>query len=151
MCIYSTYVRTEERRNARVGETLILGLYRQHKALFGEDGKVTCVKPGTTMLIEKIDFTPVFAKETALRKMVGQSITVKLGSCARGATADRFELMIGQQSAVVSFDWLAAGVTMRIPRKVRKDKGVRKQRNLSKVLGLDQIKAEVPVDKKVDA
>lgn len=150
MCIYSTYVRAEERRKARVDETLTLGVYRNHACLFGEDGKVTCVKPGTTMLIDAVDFHPMYRPQ--LRKLIGKPLTVRLGSAMRGVTADRFELtMENGQTAVASFEWLTRGLTMRIPRKVRKDKGVRKQRNLSKVLGLDQIRAEVPVDKKVDA
>ena len=41
-------------------------------------------------------------------------------------------------------------MTFRIPRKVRKDKGVRK-RNLTKALGLDQIRADVPVKSTVEA
>lgn len=146
MCIYSTHVPEVDRRNAKVGESLTRGAYGGHACLLGDDGKVTCLKPGTTMVIDNASFKAALDRNRQLKEMVGQSITVRLLTSAAGFSADWFHLPNG---TVAGLEWLAMGTTFRIPRKVRKDKGIAKPRNLARVLGLDQIKADIPVKQPV--
>ena len=144
MCIYSSFVHEIDRRNARVGENLTLGDYQRHAVLRGDDGKIACIRQGTTMLIESLEFDQrvLGAQLRHFKDMIGKPATVTLMRSYGRYSADRFELPNG---VVATLEWLAKGTTFRIPRKVRKDKGVRKPRNLAKTLGLDQIRADVPV------
>jgi hypothetical protein len=146
MCLYSTHVHEDVRRNARVGENLTRATYRDHACLMGDDGKVTCIKPGSTLVIDNVDFRRGIGF-SGMKQMIGKSIKVVLVKSMRGYSADKFELPNGMMATL---EWLAEGTVFRIPRKARKDKGVRKLRSLDKVLGLDQIKADIPVDSKVD-
>ena len=149
MCIYSSFVDEIDRRNARVGENLTLADYQRHSVLRGDDGKVTCLKHGTTVMTDCLMFTAALGAPThrLFKKLIGKPITLTLMRPMRGYSADRFTLPDG---TVAHLDWLDKGMTFRIPRKVRKDKGVRK-RNLTKALGLDQIRADVPVKSTVEA
>jgi hypothetical protein len=154
MCIYSNYVSPQDRRNARVGENLTLGQYQGHACLRGDDGMITCIKPGTTMVVDNMQFNPAIGKPTLrlLNQYAGTSRAITLQR-AHGPhySADLFTLPIqANEDLVVSLEWIAIGTTFHIPRKVRKDKGVRK-RNLGKVLGLDQIRADIPVRRKATA
>jgi len=144
MCIYSNYVAETDRRNAKVGENLTRGEIHQHACLLGDDGKVTCVKHGTTLVIDNVDFVSALGQGTLrlLKDVTGTSITVMLLRSMKGFSADRFELPNGQ---IATLEWIAPGTTFRIPRKVRKDAGIKRPRNLEKALGLDQIRADVPV------
>lgn len=151
MCLYSLHVPEGQRRKARVGENLTRGTYGSadypHACLKGDDGKVTCIRPGTTLVIDNAIFHRGI-NFTGMKEMVGRSTKVVLVCSIQGYSADRFELPNGIHAVL---EWLAEGTVFRIPRKVRKDKGVRKPRSLDKVLGLDQIKADIPVDRKVRA
>jgi hypothetical protein len=146
MCLYSTHVPESERRNAKVGETLTVGQNRGHACLLGDDGKVTCIKSGTTLVIDRLAFVAQLRSEYAAGMTAGQPATITLKRSTRGYSADRFELSNG---ATATLDWLKRGSTLRIPRKVRKDAGTTRPRNLDKVLGLDQIKADIPVTEPV--
>ena len=147
MCLYSLHVPEGQRRKARVGENLTRDTYGNHSCLTGDDGRVACLKPGTTLVIDNAIFNRNL-NFTGMKEMAGKSIKVVLLRTMQGYSADQFELPNGIRA---SLEWLAEGTVFRIPRKVRKDKGVRKPRSLDKVLGLDQIKADIPVDRKVRA
>jgi hypothetical protein len=105
--------------------------------LLGDDGKITCIKPGTQLKIDNLEFHKSI-NTYALKDFTGDVVTITLmKGFGRRFTADRFE-MAGR---ILSIDWLAQGVTARIPRKTRSDKGTKKPRNLEKLLGMDQIRA----------
>jgi hypothetical protein len=147
MCLYSLHVPEGQRRKARVGENLTRDAYGHHSCLTGDDGKVACLKPGTTLVIDNAIFRRGISF-TGMEEMTDSPIKVVLLRTMKGYSADQFALPNGIRA---SLEWLAEGTVFRIPRKVRKDKGVRKPRSLDKVLGLDQIKADIPVDRKVRA
>jgi hypothetical protein len=144
MCIYSLSARKGyDMRNAKVGETLTQGEYRGHSVFKGDDGKLACIKHGTTMVFDCIQFDCTTAP-WLIEKYAGQTVTVTLieGGCRLGrhyaADCIKFE-----DGFVLHLNQLKDGTVARIPRKVRKDKGIAKPRNLSKILGLDQIRAEI--------
>ena len=146
MCMLLLYGRFNTRK-AKVSETLSRGEYRGHAAFFGDDGLLACIKHGTTIAFDNIEFAPGTAPSITSR-FEGKAVTGVLVEYHRRAwgrhyAADYLYLEDGTQVALHS---LKEGLQASIPRKVRKDKGVRKPRNLDKVLGLDQIKADVPVD-----
>jgi hypothetical protein len=143
MCLYSTFVHATDRRTAKVGETLTRGSFRNHSCLLGDDGKVTCIKPGTTMVIESAIYLPQL--KDSVKDLRGKTIkVVLLRPTMRGYSADQFELPNG---TVASLEWLVPGSVFRIPRKVRKDAGTKRPRNLDKVLNLDSIRADIPVER----
>lgn len=167
MCLYSLHIDKSERRNARVGDTLTLSSIGSHHAFRGQDGKITCIKPGREVeLTVQIDVgvirvsrneasiaQPNYGHTPIERLAAWQGKTVKAkfvswfsGHAGQGLSADGLEMPDG---AVVHLAWLKIGTTLVIPRKQRKDVGVprphRRKRNLEQVLGLDQIRADVPV------
>ena len=154
MCMFSMYDRSNTRK-AKVGETLTRADYRQHAAFVTDEGPVApmlaCIKHGTTLVIDEVRFHGT-AAPWLVEKYGGQSLTVTFidGSRSswrrgRGYAADCIMLSDGM---VIRFCLLAKGVTATIPRKVRKDKGVRKPRSLDKVFGLDHVAAILPPDPK---
>jgi hypothetical protein len=146
MCLYSTFVRATDRRNAKVGETLTRGEHRGHACLLGDDDKVTCIKPGTTMEIANVSFVRGIYF-SGREQMTGSTIKVVLLRSMNGYSADKFELPDG---TLATLEWLVPGSVFRIPRKVRKDAGTKRPRNLDKVLNLDSIKADIPVCETVE-
>jgi hypothetical protein len=144
-------------RKAKVAETLTMGNYRHHAAFLTTEPDagpmLACIKHGTTLVIDNMRFSPA-TPEWITRKYEGLSLTLMFiegnrRSYGRHDAADCIKLPDGM---VLHFDQLAYGVTARIPRKVRKDKGVAKPRNLIKLMGLDQIRAETdPNPKPEDA
>jgi hypothetical protein len=152
--MYSLYANKQNMRKAKVGETLTSADYRSHRAFMTNEGSVApmlaCIRHDTTLVIDNMQFAPgtsawIVAKYTGER----MSVTFIDGSRSawrhRGYAADSILLPDG---IVIHFDRLAEGVTASIPRKARKDKGVARPRNLNKVLGLDQIVADLPPDPK---
>lgn len=152
MCMYSLLDRRNT-RNAKVGETLTKGEYRHHAAFLTDEGSIApmlaCIKHGTTLRIDNMQFDP--GCKSLNEKYGGQAMTVTFIDAnhkewrRRNYAADCIQMPDGY---IVSFVYVADGVTVVIPRKVRKDKGVAKPRNLNKVLGLDQIVADLPPDPK---
>jgi hypothetical protein len=147
---------------AKIGETLIRGRYKQHAVLKTKSGELRCIRHGSEMQIElnfdlqyfdhPVMYQPDSTKPPIPTKQIlkwqGKSATVKLvqwQSYTRAAS-DALELPGG---IVVHLEWIAEGTRFMRTRKVRKDKGVRKPRNLARLLGLDQIKADIPVRKTV--
>lgn len=146
MCLYSTFVSKYEMRKAKVGENLTHVIYRGHNCFVADDGKVACIKPHTEieLTIRLVNTAPI-----ALAKWDGKTVRAKMiQSYGRRYSAD---CLILEGDEAIGLGWLAKGVTMRIPRKVRKDAGTKRPRNLDKVLGLDQIKADIPVTEKVSS
>jgi len=143
MCMYSLYGRYNTRK-AKVGETLTRGEYRGHAAFMGGDGLLACIKHETTLHFESI----AFERGTAawvIDKYEGKPATIVFVEGNRrewgrhhAADCVRFE-----DGFLLHFGQLKPGITACIPRKVRSDKGTRKPRNLSKLMGLDQLKAEI--------
>ena len=147
MCMYSLYGRFNTRK-AKVAETLTVGDYRGHACLKGDDGLLACIKHNTTIHFERMEFAPHTAALWVIEKYAGKSVTAVLVEGNRRAwgrhhAADCIKFEDGH---MIHLAQLKPGIVARIPRKVRKDKGVAKPRNLDKVLGLDQIKADIPVD-----
>ena len=148
MCQYSLHADNKIMRKAKVGETLTRGEYRQHSAFFGDDGKLACIKHGTTLVIDELRF--LGAATRLVEKYAGKSLTATFidgqrRGYGRHYAADCIQL---GSDFVFPFHLLAEGVTARIPRKVRKDKGMRKPRSLDKVFGLDHVAAILPPDPK---
>ena len=148
MCIYSLYARGHDMRKARVGENLTRAEYRSHAAFVTDDGSLACIKHGTTLVLNNVRF--LGAAGWIVDKFAGKSLTVTFlegnrRSWGRHYAADCIQL---DDDFTVPFHLLAEGVTARIPRKVRKDKGVRKPRSLDKVFGLDHVAAILPPDPK---
>jgi hypothetical protein len=109
----------------------------------GDDGKITCIKPGTQLKINYLHFSGGLAQGSELHNHVGTPVTITLmRSAGRHYTADVFEL----EGYRIHIEYLARGITAHIPRKVRSDKGKTKPRNLDKVLALDQVRAEVQLE-----
>jgi len=168
MCLYSLYARDINIRKARVGETLTRGEHRQHICFLGDDGMLACIKPGTQVLIKHLQFNH------GNQLMVNQPDGYGWRAVSR-ETIDKwndkldvrgtFERWTGhkysadcillEDGTYIHMGWMKAGTEMSLPRKIRKDAGVarphRRKRNLDKMLGLDQIKAEIPVIATVDA
>jgi hypothetical protein len=162
MCIYSLNIRNKVAK-AVIGETLIKGKYQGHDVLTNETGALRCIRRGSVLQVERLDFDlemlgrgsmVVQPDQTASRKQLtawqGKRATVKLRHWAHGYAgfaADAFELPDG---LVVSLGWLAEGTQFKRTRKVRKDKGVAKPRNLERVLKLDKRSlAQVEADQQV--
>ena len=155
MCMYSLFDKSNARK-AKVGETLTKGDYRHHAAFLTTEPNagpmLACIKHGTTLVIDNMRFAPGTAA-WLIHQYAGQSLTVTFidgnRRSSRGYAADCIKLPDG---VVIPFGRLADGVTASILRKVRKDKGVAKPRNLTKLMGLDQIRAETdPNPKPEDA
>jgi|SRR5580765_965166 len=148
MCQYSLYTNGDDMRKAKVGETLTRGTYRSHEVFKGDDGKLACIKHGTTLVIDEVRF--LGAAGWLVDKHAGKSLTATFiegtrRGYGRHYAADCIQL---EDGFAFPFHLLAEGVTARIPRKVRKDKGVRKVRSLDKVFGLDHVAAILPPDPK---
>src|SRR5215831_20997242 len=159
MCLFSVFA-NHNMRKARVEETLTRGDYARHACFRGDDGLVTCIKPGTKVEIANLrlclhkHYTNTEGRVAqphgahVLREQVSawnnktqvRGTFVRWHDSHHQYTADALWL---EDGLVIHMGWMVEGVTMRIPRKVRKDKGLKRPRNLDKVLGLDQIKAEV--------
>jgi hypothetical protein len=111
---------------------------------------LACIKHGTTLTINDVRLTNLTAAWIRA-EYEGKSLTVKFVEMQRRMFGRKYAadgLEIVRDGFVIPFGLLAEGVTAFIPRKVRKDKGVVKPRNLRKVLGLDQIRADLPPDPK---
>jgi hypothetical protein len=151
MCMYSLLGRNEDMRKAKVGEDLVRDEYKGHACFTGRDDKLACIKHGTTVQIDRIRFVRGVSQRI-VQEWEGKSVTATLISVAYGRryAADCLAL---KPDVLVALSLLKFGLVMRIPRKVRSDKGSKRPRprNLVKVLGLDQIKADVPLDRTVDA
>jgi hypothetical protein len=155
MCMYSLMAPRNHGYKAKVGEVLTKGDYHGHAAFRGEAGMLACIKHGTMLTFDELRFASErFAPEAAqwvTDRYAGKSRTVKFVELNhrplryRHFAADGLEMPDGY---IIAFGFLANGVTAFIPRKVRKDKGVAKPRNLMKALGLDQIRADLPPDPK---
>jgi hypothetical protein len=142
MCMYSLHTRNA--RQAKVGETLTVGEFSLHAAFLGEDGVLACIKHKTIMRFERIGFAPGTAP-WIIEKYEGRTVTVTLiegnrREWGRHYAADCIKF---EDGFAVHLSQLRQGIVAVIPRKVRKDKGIAKPRNLSKILGLDQIRAEI--------
>jgi hypothetical protein len=163
MCIYSLSL-NEKVSKAKVGETLTRGEFKQHPVLLSEDGSPRCVRHGSELEVQNLQFDmnmigngPVIQSDSShvsrkqLMAWQGQTVKVTLVHWTTGYNsyaADAFRLPDG---TIVALYWVQAGVQMTRRRKVRKDKGVAKPRNLTKVLGLSdvqlgQVKADLPVE-----
>lgn len=155
MCMYSLHARNGDMRRAKVGETLVLSEYRGHAAFFGSDGKLTCIKHGTTVHIENLQFILGVTCHT-VKEWAGKTVTVKMfqGSHTRRQYAADSLILRDEgaehPSLLLPLQYLRMGLTAYIPKKVRSDKGVprphRRKRNLVKVLGLDQPNTDVVND-----
>lgn len=150
MCMYSLYAqRGYGMENAKVGENLTRGEYRQHACFKNDKGELACIKHGTVIAISNLQFVAVLEH---LEKWVGQSVMATMieggrRQWGRHHAADCIKL---DDETVLPLHYFAEGMTCSIPRKVRKDKGVAKPRNLIKLMGLDQIRADLPPDPKPD-
>jgi hypothetical protein len=149
--MYSLHVSADERAKAKAGETLTVGRISHHGVLLNGEGKVACVKPGTMINVAELRFSEDFRQDGAyhrpIRHWEGKAFTAKLTEWLyTGSAGDCLELPDGMRCHLT---WLDSGMKLRIARKVRKDKGIKKPRNLDKVLGLDQIRADVPVKDEV--
>jgi len=152
-------------RKAKVGENLIRGEHRQHACFLGEDGKLACIKPNSQVeiaMLRLVDsnvysdtrgnaaqpqpnnfFRPV--PNSLIKAWDGKENVrgtfIRWQDHHRGYAADAIKL---EDGIIVHIAWIAKDVTISLPRKVRKDKGVerphRHKRDLVKVLGLDQVK-----------
>jgi len=165
MCLYSLHTRDINIRKARVGETLTRGEHRQHICFLGDDGMLACIKPGTQVLIKHLQFghgnqllvnqpdghgwrsMPVETVDAWNGKEDVRGTFIRWGD-RRGYSADCIRL---EDGVIIHMGWMHKGTKMSLPRKVRKDKGLKRPRNLDKVLGLDQIRADAPVIATVDA
>jgi hypothetical protein len=150
MCLYSLSSSDPNIRKAKVGETLTKGEYSGHGCFAGDDGRMACIKHGTELVIDKVRFFETTLKYFPDMKQFHNktNLTVTFVSMTRSRygrhyAADGIQL---SPTHTISLVYLKDGVTARIPRKVRKDAGTKKPRNLTKVLGLDQIKADIPVE-----
>jgi hypothetical protein len=168
MCLYSLET-GEKTTKAKAGETLTRGEYRQHVCLLGKDKTLRCVSHGSELEIENFQLdrrnhalwssirinkavgqpsgAPV--SYNRLRAWQGKTFKVTLVHWQDGYedfAADALKLPNG---ILVHLGWVAPGTQMTKRRKIRKDAGIRKPRNLEKVLGLDQIKADIPVNETV--
>lgn len=149
MCMYSLYGRPDEMVKAKVGQTLTKGDFKNHAAFMTDEGTLACIKHGTTLVIENVRL--VGAARWIVAKYEGKSMTATFIDATRssyrrrGYAADCIQL---SDDFMMPFHLLADGVTASIPRKVRKDKGVRKPRNLNKVFGLNHVAAILPPDPK---
>ena len=156
MCMYSLYARGQNMRKAKVGETLTKGEYRSHAAFMTDEGPVApmlaCIKHGTKMVIDNLQFAPGTAA-WIVAKYTGETMTVTFIDGSRSLSYHgRFnaaDCIVMPDSKAILFHLLADGVTAHIPRKVRKDAGTKRPRNLDKTLGLDQIRADVPVTREL--
>jgi len=168
MCLYSLSSNAQTRK-AKVAENMTLGEFLGHRCFMSDaDGMVACIKPGTIVEIARIgiDTSRMGSAPTVNQpgrngwEYVPKSKITKWNGKAgvRGTfvtwhqhteyAADAIKL---EDGTTIHMGWLREGTTMRIPRKVRSDKGTKKPRNLDRVLGLDQIKADIPVTGKVTA
>lgn len=152
MCLYSLYARDGNTRKAKVGESLTRGEYRHHACFLGDDGKLACIKHGSSVEIAVLVLQKCsvpnsdYLKWNGKTQVRGTFVRYESGYYTRHYSADAILLEDGYR---IHMDWMHKGVQMRIPRKVRKDKGIAKPRNLMKALGLDQIRADIPVTEKV--
>jgi hypothetical protein len=128
---------------AKVGETLIRGEYRGHSCFKNDKGQLACIKHGTQIHIENIKMDRGVA-QWLKTKWDGQSMTVTMIDASRKDYGRRYaaDCVTLPDGFVLRIDNIAEGVHAAIPRKVRKDKGVAKPRNLFKLMGLDQLRAE---------
>jgi hypothetical protein len=136
--MYSLHVRADQSVKAKTKQTLTKGEYRQHAAFMTDDGKIACIKRDTTVVIADVKFQG--ASQWMIDKYAGKPMTAVFGVGGSGRYAA--DCIKTEDGVVFPFHLLADGVTAMIPRKVRKDAGTRKPRDLNKVLGLDQIRAE---------
>jgi hypothetical protein len=145
MCMYSLYARRGYgMTNAKVGETLTRGEYRQHAVFKNGKGELACIKHGTTIAIAKMEFEPgvnrYYAEQYEGKPVMGVLVEHNRRAWGRHYAADMLQLA---DDVLVPLHMIKEGVTATIPRKVRKDKGITKPRNLSKLMGLDQLRAEI--------
>lgn len=162
MCMYSLET-GQEVTKAKAGETLTRGDYRQHAALVGSDGALRCIAHGSELEVTNFQLIQGHAlSSSVVSQPSGGHVSRKLLTAWQGKTfkvklvhwmdvhkdyaADALQLPNG---VLVHLSWVKPGVQMTKRRKIRKDAGTKKPRNLTKVLGLDQIKADIPVTKRV--
>src|SRR5215470_7195714 len=162
MCLYSLYARDINIRKARVGETLTRGEHREHACFLGSDGMLACIKPGTPVLIKHLRFHHgnqlmvnqpddhgwrAVPRETIDKWNDKSDVRGTFVRWERRYNRYAADCILLEDGTYVHMGWMKPGTEMSLLRKVRKDKGLKRKRDLDKVLGLDQIKADVPVDK----
>jgi hypothetical protein len=148
MCMYSLY---DERntRPARVGEVLTRGDYRGHEAFLTREPSaapmLACIRHGTTLVIDRVRFVPgtsdwiVEAYQGAPLEVMFVDGSSYHGISDGGYAADSIVLPCGKR---VPFYLLAEGVTAKIPRKVRKDRGISRPRSLTRLFDLNNLPPE---------
>lgn len=161
MCMYSLET-NQKVTKAKIGDVLIRGTLHGHSVLTNEKGQLRCVRHGTELQVEKFDVDMSYfgnkiigqpnrpaVRRNRITKWQGKPVTIKLVRWIEPSNtqlgADAVELPDG---AIVHINWLTPGMRMTRARKPRKDRGLRKPRNLDRLLGLDQIKADIPVRKR---
>jgi hypothetical protein len=146
MCLYSLLGRNDDMRKAKVGEDLVRDEYRGHGCFKGNDGLLACVKHGTTVQIDKLEFHPDVARHI-VQEWKGKSVTATLVQGDRRVYGRRYaaDMLALTENLVVPLQVLKQGLVARIPRKVRSDKGSKRPRprNLVKLFDLDQILEKV--------
>lgn len=159
MCMYSLHAHPTEMVKAQIGQTLTRGEYRAHDAFMTDEGKLACIKHGSELMIDDMQFGHGTAR-WVIDTYAGKSMTVTFVDGTRsggyrrrrGYAADCIQLpnLTDMEGEFVRlpFHLLAWGTTCVRKRKVRKDAGITRPRNLNKVLGLDQIRADLPPDPK---
>lgn len=163
MCLYSLYHRDANITKAKAGEPLTRGEYRQHACFLNDQGQLACIKKDSPVEIAelRLNLDPLFVKGKPVQQPRSRSVDYQQVAEWNGKknvrgtfvqwnndryAADAIRL---EDGTYIHMAWMDKGVRMKIVRKVRSDKGTKKPRNLSKLLGLDQIKVDVVVDDKV--
>jgi hypothetical protein len=148
---------------AKAGETLTRGEYRGHACMVGDNGALRCIKDDSQLEVTNFQLIrghalcgpnvaqPSGSPVSRKRLMAWEGKTFKVTlvhwmSVYNEYAADALKLPDG---SLVHLSWVQLGVQMTKRRKIRKDAGIKKLRNLDKVLGLDQIKADIPVNETV--
>jgi hypothetical protein len=162
MCLYSLSIGGKLEK-AKVGETLTRGEHRGHACMVGDDGALRCIKDSSQLEVENFQLIrghaicgpnvaqPSGSPVSRKRLMAWEGKTFKATlvhwiDAYSDFAADALKLPDG---SLVHLSWVQLGVRMTKRRKIRKDAGIKKPRNLDKVLGLDQIKADIPVTETV--
>jgi hypothetical protein len=166
MCLYSLSI-GQKIEKARVGEVLTRGDYQHHAVLLDENGSIRCVRSGSEMQVENLQFIrkgDIFGPTDWIgqpyngrvpRKQLlawhNKTFKVTLVKWSDGPyAADAIKLPDG---SLVQLSWIERGVQMTKHRKVRKDKGVRKVIAGMKVLNKAIVEAEKtpPLREEVEA
>lgn len=154
MCYYSTTLRADQFRKAKVGEDLVLMQQHSHNYAASEaDNKIVCVANGTHVHIESLQFSPDilnFAANRQLKSLNGKLLQPEQLSGLSGRPVSGIFLQRNGDASdwidfgggvVIHIGWLYPNAKFYIG-----EKRVPVPRDLDKAMGLDQLRAEVLID-----